>query len=112
MNQRYALVENLFLHPTPGGAYHAVSSPDSDPSRRLLRGLLQQYMTPPVTLEGIMKWSGLNDQEKALEMLYHAQDLGWVQGLERSRKCPDEPLEVVLPDVLKSVSNKGKALLS
>lgn len=109
---RYKLNENLFLYPTPAGAYHAVSAVDNDKPRRLLRHLLQQNKTPPLEIEQLCRLIDSDDEEKALELLHHCQKLGWVQGLEHAIEAPLDALEDILPELLDAITENGKVLLA
>jgi hypothetical protein len=105
------LTEGLFLHPTPGGAYSAVSSAEENSSRTLLRNLLGQQQTPILTPEVLVKLSGSESEDEALELLKHLQSLSWIEGLDSSKAVLDSPLEEVLPRLLEALSSSGKALL-
>lgn len=109
---RFSLVDNLFIHPTAGGAYHAISTTSGLPTRTLLKSLLEQEETPQLTLDGLKEWSDMNDDEEALSLLHSLQELGWVQGLENKIECPGQPLEDLLPLLLKNLVGDGKALLA
>lgn len=105
------LTEGLFLHPTPGGAYSAVSSAEENSSRKLLRNLLGQQQTPALTPEALVKLSGTESEDEALELLKHLQSLSWIEGLDSSQTVLDSPLEEVLPRLLEALSSSGKAIL-
>jgi hypothetical protein len=110
---KYKLVEGLYIYPTPAGAYYAISSTEDDKSRRFLKRLLQQKQTPKLTLENLLMLQGDSaDEEKAFELLYHCQKLGWVQGLDAVKEFPQGALEDILPDFLKKMSESGKVLLA
>jgi hypothetical protein len=110
---KYTLVEGLYIYPTPAGAYYAVSSSEEDKPRRFLKQLLQQKQTPSLTLENLLMLQGESeDEEKAFELLYHCQKLGWVQGLNTIKDFPQGALEDILPDLLKKISDNGKVLLA
>lgn len=109
---KYALVEDAYIHPTPSGAYYAISSTESNPSRRMIQSLLTQATSPRLTLEGVMAWANIEDEEQVLTLLHHAQGLGWVQALSSPKVCSDEPLEMQLPKLLKPLSVNGKVLLA
>lgn len=109
---KYTLAEGVYIHPTPAGTYYAISSTERNPSRRMIQSLLTKGSSPLLTLDGLMEWSDISDEEQVLTLLHHAQGLGWVQGLEASRICSDEPLEMQLPKLLKSLSVNGKVLLA
>lgn len=109
--KKFNLIDNLYIHPTPGGSFYAISTPEIDPSRRLIRSLLQQKSTPPLTLENLKQWVGMDDDD-AMGLLHHIQNLGWVQGLESPLQSNDAPLEELLPDMLKVLSDNGKVLLA
>lgn len=106
------LIDGLYIHPTPGGAYHAVCASNADISRRLLRELLQKSRTPELTMGGLKAWSGVERDGEVLQLLHHIQELGWIQGLEEPLECSEQALEVILPDLLKALAGKGKALLA
>jgi hypothetical protein len=106
------MAESVHIHPTPAGAYHAVATPEATPARQLLRALLLQESSPPLTMQGLLAWSAVDEEDKALELLHHAQQVKWVQGLAAPQRCLNLPFEQVLPDLLSGLSNKGKALLA
>jgi hypothetical protein len=108
----FTLADDLYIHPTPSGAYYAVSSTESNPSRKLIQSLLTRESTPPLALEGLMAWTDIEDEEKVLTLLHYAQGLGWVQGFKVAKRCNDEPLEMQLPKLLKMLSVQGKVLLA
>lgn len=108
----FVLAEDVYVHPTPAGAYYAVSATEPNPSRRLLRSLLQQPASPRLTVKGLLSWADLADTEQGMKLLYHAQGLGWVQGFDQPRQCNEQPLEVQLPKLLKGLSIHGKVLLA
>lgn len=108
----FTLAGGLYIHPTPAGTYYAVSATDPNSSRRMIQSLLRTRSSPPLTLEGLLGWAQVEDEEQALTLLYHAQGLGWVQGFETPRQSDDQPLEVQLPRLLKSLVIQGKVLLA
>ncbi len=110
--QKYRLSETLYTYPTPGGAFHAISNSDPDPSRKFLHGLLCCESTPKLSVETVQEWSGVEDEEGAMSLLHHVQQLTWVQGLEKPIHCPDQPLEDILPDLLAKLTTDGKVLLA
>lgn len=111
MNE-YQLAENLYIAVTPAGAYYAVSDPDVNPSRQLLLALLNQEKTPKLSLEGLKAWIGSSDAGEVLEILFHTQQLDWIEGLESLREAPTGALEDIIPELLTPLSGSGKALLA
>ena len=108
----YTLIDGLFLYPTPVGAYYAVSSNEEDKSRKFLKRLLQQSKTQTLTIEALMDLMNEENEEKALELLNHCQNLGWVQGVNDIMESPEGALEDVLPPLLANISETGKVLLA
>ncbi len=108
----YKLVEELYLLPTPSGAYYAIASKEEDKARRFLRKLLHQSKTPKLTEEKLLTLNETDDAEKAFELLHHCQKLGWVQGSDQLIESPSGALEDILPNLLKEVSETGKVLLA
>jgi Roadblock/LC7 domain len=110
MNQ-YSLTGDFYLHPTPAGAYHAVSRPASDTARHLIRRLLRTRETPRLTPEMIGSWLNL-DQQQSLEFVYRMQSSGLLQGLPVPVAVPPETIEALLPPLLAQMSDTGQAVLS
>jgi hypothetical protein len=105
------LTEGFFLHPTPGGVYNAISGTEENASRVLLRNLLGQEETPPLTLDVLVKLSASENEEGALTLLKHMQSLAWVEGVSSPCSVESSPLEEALPKLLGRLSSSGKALL-
>lgn len=108
----FQLADDLYITPTPGGAYYGTSWPEQNPSRRLLQQLLKGDISPPLSIGALKEWTGKTDADQALELLYHAQKLGWVEGHKTTQRGPQGSLEEVLPDLLPLLSGNGKALLA
>ncbi len=108
----YKLVKGLYLLPTPSGAYYAVASNEEDKARKLLQQLLQQPNTPELSITELQRMSGIDDPERALELLHHCQKLGWVQGVDEILEPPRGALEELLPGLLRKVCESGRVLLA
>lgn len=104
--------ENLFLYPTPAGAYHAVSSPENDPARNLLRSLFKLRSSPLLNRDTLLDHVDTGDESDVLFLLKKMQDNGWLQGCEVAQHVPDSVLEDSLPDLLVPLSNRGAVLLA
>jgi hypothetical protein len=106
------LVENLYIHPTPGGCYHAFSTLADSPAKQLIRSLLKYPSSPELSLEKLKEWSEIDDDELALSMLERLQEIGWVQGFENELTAIDKPLEDALPEILSTLGSQNKVLLA
>jgi len=104
--------ENLFLYPTPAGAYFAVSSQEIDPARNLLRSLLRLRSSPLLNLETLPDHVDTGDETDVLCLLKQLQDNGWLQGCEVAQHVPDNSLEELLPRLLPPLSSRGTTLLA
>ncbi|GAB6141984.1 hypothetical protein JCM14076_27130 [Methylosoma difficile] len=109
---KYSLADNVYLYPTPAGAYYAVSSLETDKPRQFLRKLLQQKTTPSLNLQTLQELMGHEEESKCYELLNHCQKLRWVQGLHEPLEYPSKPLEHILPLLLSTISENGKVLLA
>ena len=112
MSDKFILTENLFLYPTPAGAYYAVCSNDMDKPRQFLRLILQQESTLPLNIENLHQLTRIDDPQKCYELLHRCQKLNWVQGLNEDRKYPSDLLENILPGLLCNMSESNKVLLA
>jgi hypothetical protein len=110
--RKYNLTEGLFIYPTPAGAYYAVSSMESEKTRRFLSRLLQQEQTPELSFEKLQKLMEVYDEDKIFQQLLHCQKLGWIQGVDSILHPPKATLEEILPDLLGKISVNGKVLLA
>ena len=108
----YTLVDGLNLYPTPGGAYYAVSSKRRDKARSFLQSVFNNEQTPILDIRNLNQLTGIDNEEKSLELLHHCQKLGWIQGLKSVKKSPEGPLEELLPGLLSNLSEGGKVLLA
>ncbi|GAB6068126.1 hypothetical protein JCM13664_14450 [Methylothermus subterraneus] len=104
------LREDRFLFPTPAGAYYAVAGAEDTPQRRWLCNLLRCPKAPRLTRETLEYLGETADQ--ALALLRRMQSLRWVQGLQAPLAVPDVPLEDIVPKLLSSLVEAGKALLA
>ena len=81
----YELAEDLYVLPTPAGAYFAVSSPEDTRIRRLLLALLRHPSSPHVDAEFLCRSLATDDAQEALEALHRAQSLAWIEGYAEAR---------------------------
>jgi hypothetical protein len=106
------LRENIFLKPTPAGAYYAIAEAVDTPPRRLLRNLLGCSQTPEMTEEFLPVLSESKSLDQSLTLLHRLHSLRWVQGLNTPLVMSDEPLEDILPELLSELTENGKTLLA
>lgn len=78
----------------------------------LLRALLFCKESPPLTVENLKDLVTLKPGSDYLELLYQCEKKGLIQLLKVALKAPDKPLEEILPNLLKILSQDGCALLS
>ncbi len=107
----YQLTTNAYLLPTPAGAFYAVSTKDEDKTRYFLLSLLTQATSQRLDEDFLIRTSGSKNAEEAMELLYRAQGLGWIQGEEQPREAPVGILEEALPAILGKLSSSRKVLL-
>lgn len=105
----YLLSENVFLTPTPRGAYYAVAGPDAEPARAILQGLLSREQTFVASPDDLESWTGDKD---CLPLLYHMERIGWIEGKESSISLQARNIENDVPALLAELSEEGKALLA
>ena len=107
----YELAGEFYLLPTTGGAFHAVSTPEDSPVRRLLLALLRHRASPRVDIGSLCDWLGIEDEQAALEILHRAQTLAWVEGYTEPRDAPGIGVGQQLHELLPSLSSAGKGLV-
>lgn len=112
MAPEFKLTPGQYLFPTPAGAYYAVSENVEEPARCMLFNLLLGASTRLATPAALAAWVGAAGEAEALEVLYRAQQLGWVQGEQRPRHMRGTTLESDSPALLGELSSEGCALLS
>lgn len=107
----YVLAENLYLVATPAGTYYAVQDNADDPGRQFLLRLLKEERTPLFTAEVACDLTGYK-KKRALEFVHWMQEANLIQGMEQPESAPDEILERLLPRLLRTLSDEGKAILA
>ncbi len=107
----FELQPDLFVTPTPAGAYYASASPDDEPARRVLFGLMQTGDSPLLSLQILLTLTG-TDELSSLELLYRMQEMGLLQGFSECQQVPGGPLDQALPAILQGLAGDGKALLA
>ncbi|MGB3916056.1 MAG: hypothetical protein WBL07_01340 [Thiothrix litoralis] len=107
----YILTENLHLSITPAGTYYAVQDNAEEPGRLFLHRLLQEAVTPLFTVDVACELSGYK-KKRALEFVHWMQEAGLILGQENSETAPEETLERLLPKLLRTLSDEGKAILA
>lgn len=111
MMDRYQVTGDFYLHPTPAGAYYAVSRNTPEVARGLLQRLLQEPETPRLSAELLQEWTGLNEHD-ALELVYRLQASSLLQGLSQPQRVPHTSMETMLPPLLEKLSDEGRAVLA
>ena len=120
----YIVEEQLYLYPTPAGAFYAVSNPSANQAQKVLNAILHLNNTPKMTLDRIRYWASMDAEDvqlnngaidntdAAANLLIRMQDAGWIQGCKNYHTAPDGNLEECLPSLLKPLSSDGKVLLA
>ncbi len=102
---------DLYLSPTPGGAYYAVSRPIPDAASRLLFSLMRGDSTPSASAQLVRGFAG-DDESAGLALLDHVERLGLVTGLASPRHVPEGALVEILPGMIGRLSSDHKALVA
>ncbi len=108
---RYQLAGDLYVLPTPAGAYFAVSTPEDSRVRRLLLALLRRRSSPRVDAAFLCQCLDTDDEQEALEVLHRAQSLAWIEGYEQVRDVPGLGVGQELHQLLPHLSSVGKGLI-
>ncbi len=104
----FTLNNGLYINITPRGAYYAVHDNEKDVTRDILTELLLLDETPKLSSELMAKLCPDDD----LSLLHRMQNLGLITGQKNIETIPGESLENILPTLLNSFSDTGKALLA
>ncbi len=107
----YQFAENVYMAPTPAGAFFAVSSTSSEPLRNLLLSLLRQKETPRPMTGQLIEWTGTSNVESMVSVLEQAESLAWIEGIDEPVTLPDSGFGDTAEILLASLSTSGKALL-
>lgn len=109
--ERYGLAQDLYVLPTPAGAYFAVSTTEDSRMRRLLLALLGHRSSPKVDAESACRWLDTDDEQAALEVLYRAQTLGWIQGYDDPHEVSGLGVGKELHSLLPHLSSTGQGMI-
>ena len=108
---QYELAGNLYVLPTPAGAYHAVSTPEDSRVRRLLLALLRHRSSPRIDTGFLCQCLDTDNEQEALEVLHRAQSLAWIEGYAEVRDVPGLGVGKELHQLLPQLSSIGKSLI-
>jgi hypothetical protein len=108
---QFIVHEDVYIAPTPAGAYYYSASAKPDPARQLLQALFCKEETPLLSADQLEKWCD-SDSSTARLLLYHMQSRSLLQAFDEPHSCPNVPLEELLPSLLPTLSGDGKALLA
>lgn len=111
MSFRLEVAGGRYLHVTPSGAWRAVQHRSVGPAASLVRMLLTLETTPPVGREALADWTAASP-DAAVEVLWQAQERGWIEAVESPTSAPSEPLEELLPELLAPLASSGQVLLA
>lgn len=109
---KLSLNNSLYVHLTPAGAYYAVSQRESNHNRQLMLNILRFGTEKPLDRQLLCQWSGYDQEEDALSLLYRLQRLEFVYGSSKPQSVPDQRTEALLPVLLEQLSDTGRALLA
>ena len=104
--------EDLYMGVTPGGSFYTVQDDTEEFGRQFLHRLLTVDETPPFSLDMAQELSGLKDETETLELVHLLQDAGFITGQKVSQSAPEGSLERLLPELLQSLSDDGRAVLA
>ena len=108
----YISREDLFMGVTPGGSFYTVQDDTEEFGRQFLHRLLTVDQMPSFSLDVAKDLSGLSDETEALEFIHLLQDAGFIYGQQSSQAAPSGSLESMLPKLLESLSDDGRAVLA
>lgn len=108
----FRILARVPVRPTPAGAFRAVARPLPDPVARLLLGVLREPVTPTLSEVSVCRWAGTSDLDAALGVLALAQEDGLIEGLDEPQTAPEGSLDVLVPLLLETLSDRGEVLLS
>lgn len=112
MEGSLSLQTQLYPRVTSAGAYYAISGYQPNPSRNLLYNILKQEKPKAVSQEVLAEWTGTDNLEAAISLLYRLQRLEFLYGEENPTVVSQSDLENRLPNLLGSLSDVGKALIA
>ncbi|AUZ05895.2 MULTISPECIES: hypothetical protein [Vitreoscilla] len=112
MQAQFSLQSELYPKLTPAGAYFAVSGNAENPSRTFLCNVLGERKPINATAEKVQAWGQTDNLESAVNILYRLQKLEFITGTLEPELVSANNMEATLPDLLKQLSDTGRALLA
>lgn len=106
------IVPGSYLTVTPYGAWRAVARAEPTTERNILLGILQEAMSPLLSLDTLQAWTPGSTPEHALEELLKLQEEACLEAWSSPRVAPIGTLESTLPGLLAALSDSGQAVLA
>lgn len=107
----FKLDESLYIQPTPRGSFYAVTEKNDEALRRFLIELLKEDPVPQLSESALSRLCVGETQEAGKALLFQAQTLSLVQGVETPDDLSGMGIGKALPDLLEELSSVDKALL-
>ena len=104
--------QDKYILPSPAGAFYCIASKEVEPAKRFLQQLMISEHSIHFDSDSLNKLFSDKSSDEQEEILFHIQNLKWLQGFDKLQKIPEGTLEEALPDLLKKLSSDGKALLA
>jgi hypothetical protein len=108
----YHLLEDIYVRPTPAGAYHAVCNSGTDKSRAIIRHLLKQAESPKADrgfIDELSAHTGIGEPEVLLHQL---QSIRYLDGSDHKIVEPGGVIEQMVEECIAPLSTLGKAMLA
>ncbi len=102
--------QDKYLLPSPAGAWHCVCATDPEPARQFLQRLMSLDECLHFDADNINML--LPDREVQEPLLYHLQQLKWLQGFSQAKTIQQGTFDETLPELLATLSSEHKALLA
>lgn len=107
----HTFAENIYLTPTPKGAFYAVESPKPDQARSFLLQLMQESRSPRPITSQLINWTDTNSIKAMMDYLETLQHRGFIEGSTRALSMPDQGFNSLCKGLLARLSLSGKAML-
>lgn len=104
-------LQDKYILPTVSGAFYCIASKETDPAKQFLQQLMTADKTAHLDSDTLNHLFA-DEAVAQKQVLFHIQELKWLQGFDQARQVPMGTIEDALPDLIEPLSSDGKALLA
>jgi hypothetical protein len=107
------IINDVYIQVTPAGAFYCLSEKDkNNASRKILSNIMLHGDQQKASMDMVKIITEIDNEDTAADELIRLQKIGFIGGFSFPHPKVSGNMETVMPSLLKTLSDKGRSLLS